>query len=309
MQYSDGQNLNAGIIFMALVNTTQAKQTVLSERKQALASRPKVSVVCATYNHQSYIQTCLDAVLAQVTDFDVEIILHDDASTDGTADIVRSYAERYPDKVRAIIQQQRIYSATKKIRLSVYQQARGDYVAWCDGDDFWRDPCKLQKQVDFLEAHQHFVMAYHNTDIVDDSGKVISDFARNPQSNRNFRELALRTFLCGWIPLPAMMHRRVDLGYPPEFDLAPNSDNFLVMLLGKYGGAGYQKDIENSAVRYHSTNVFSAKSSGDKANLQLQTHLQMLSYLLRAGELHHAKILLSTPLMQKARSFLKSLSQ
>lgn len=294
---------------MEQVNQSPEKQSVLSQRKQALTSQPMVSVICTTYNHQPYISTCLDAILAQITDFDVEIILHDDASTDGTTDIVRSYAERYPDKVRAIIQQERIYSATKKIRLSVYQQARGNYVAWCDGDDFWRDPCKLQKQVDFLEANQQFVIAYHNTDIVDDAGRIISEFARNPQGNRNFGSLALRTFLCGWIPLPAMMHRRVDLGYPPEFDLAPNSDNFLVMLLGKYGGAAFQENIEKSAVRHHTTNVFSAKSSADKANLQLQTHLQMLNYLLRSGELNHARLMLSKPIIEKARSFLKIFSQ
>lgn len=294
---------------MEQVNQSPEKQSVLSQRKQALTSQPMVSVICTTYNHQPYISTCLDAILAQITDFDVEIILHDDASTDGTTDIVRSYAERYPDKVRAIIQQERIYSATKKIRLSVYQQARGNYVAWCDGDDFWRDPCKLQKQVDFLKANQQFVIAYHNSDVVDDAGRVISQFARNPQGNRNFGSLALRTFLCGWIPLPAMMHRRVDLGYPPEFDLAPNSDNFLVMLLGKYGGAAFQEDIEKSAVRHHTTNVFAAKSSADKANLQLQTHLQMLNYLLRSGELNHARLMLSKPIIEKARSFLKIFSQ
>jgi glycosyltransferase involved in cell wall biosynthesis len=267
-----------------------------------------VSVICATYNQQPYIQTCLDAILAQVTNFDVEIIVHDDASTDGTADIVRSYAEQHPYKIRAIIRPERIYSVTKKIRLSVYQYARGRYVAWCDGDDFWRDPYKLLKQVDFLEAKQHFVISYHNADIVDGSGNTISKSARNANINQHFSKIALRTFLCGWIPLPSMMHRRVDLGYPPEFDLSPNSDNFLVMLLGQYGGAGYQESIENSAVRYHNTNVFSIKSNVDKASMQLQTHLQMVSFLLRNSELEHARLMLAKPFTEKARWFLKHLN-
>ncbi|MBK6743479.1 MAG: glycosyltransferase [Hydrogenophilales bacterium] len=284
-----------------------ASQKVLSERDQSPNSQPLVSVICATFNQQQYIHTCLDAVLAQVTDFDVEVIVHDDASTDGTADIVRSYAEKYPDKIRAIIQPNRIYSTTKRIRLDLYQYTRGRYVALCDGDDFWRDPYKLLKQVRLLEANPQFVLSYHNADVVDGDGNTIRQYARPQTVNLNFDHVVLRTFSCGWIPLPAMMHRRIELDYPPEFDLSPNSDNFLVMLLGKYGGAAFQPDIESSAVRHHRSNYFSSRSHLEKDQMHLQTHLQMVSYLLRIGEAENARFMLTNTLAGMVRSYLTTL--
>jgi glycosyltransferase involved in cell wall biosynthesis len=265
--------------------------------------QPLVSVICATFNQASYIRTCLDGILAQVTDFDVEVIVHDDASTDGTADIVRGYARQYPDRVRAIVQKQRIYGPTQKIRLELYQYVRGRYVALCDGDDFWRDPHKLGKQVSFLESNPEFVMAYHSADIVDADGKTIRAHARSSQDNRHFERRWLRTFSCGWIPIPTMMHRRVALDNPPEFHLSPNSDNFLVMLLGQYGGAGFQADIESAAVRSHAGNIFSAKPQVVREQMQLQTHLQMMGYLLRIGETGHARVMLANRLSRSVSSY------
>jgi len=277
---------------------------VLSERLHSHDSHPVVSVICATYNQQPYIQTCLDAILVQITDFDTEIIVHDDASTDGTTDIVCSYAERYPDKIRAIIQPAHVYSPTKRIRLDLYKYTRGRYIALCDGDDYWRDPYKLYKQVNFLEANPQFVISYHDVDIIDAHGNTIGEYALAPELARNFNRVKLRTYSCGWIPLPAMMHRRVDLGYPPEFDLSPNSDNFLVMLLGKYGDAGYQREIYKSAVRFHGGNYFSAQSNIKKAQMHLQTHLQMVSYLLRIGEAENARLMLTNRLQRTVNLFL-----
>jgi glycosyltransferase involved in cell wall biosynthesis len=229
--------------------------------------------------------------------------VHDDASTDGTADIVRGYAREYPDRIRAIVQEQRVYGPTKKIRLDLYQYVRGRYIALCDGDDFWRDPHKLRKQVSFLEAHPGFVLSYHPAVIVDDDGKTIRAHARPPEVNRHYERQWLRSFSCGWIPIPTMMHRRVELDNPPEFDLSPNSDNFLVMLLGQYGGAGFQADIESAAVRCHAGNIFSAKPQEAREQMQLQTHLQMMSYLLRIGETGHARVMLANRLSKSVRSY------
>lgn len=282
-----------------------SNRQALSERCQPGDSRPLVSVICATYNQKPYIQTCLDAILAQVTNFDVEIIIHDDASTDGTADTIRAYAERHPDKIRAIIQPKRVFSPTKRIRLDLYQYVRGQYIAFCDGDDFWRDPDKLRKQVRYLELNPHFVLCYHDANIVDGNGKTIYSHARAPEANQNFSQAALRTLACGWIPLPAMMHRHVDLGYPPEFDLSPNSDNFLLVLLGKHGGAGHLREIKYSAVRFHGSNYFSTMSIAEKNRMHLQTHLQTVSYLLRTGDIENAKLMLTNRLTQTANSFLR----
>lgn len=125
-------------------------------------SIPVVSICCATYNHVHFIRQCLDGFVMQKTKFPFEVLIHDDASTDGTQDVIREYEAKYPDIIKPIYQKENQYS--KGVRVSLvynYSRVRGKYVALCEGDDYWTDPYKLQKQVDFLEAHPDYVMCSH----------------------------------------------------------------------------------------------------------------------------------------------------
>ena len=114
---------------------------------------PLVSIVCFTYNHSAYLQWALDGFLMQETDFPFEIIVHDDASTDGTTEIVRKFEAHHPQLVSAIYRQRNLYSqgARGKIHSDSYRLARGKYIALCEGDDYWTDPLKLKKQVEAIE--------------------------------------------------------------------------------------------------------------------------------------------------------------
>jgi len=124
----------------------------------------KVSVICLTYNHEKHIARALDGFVNQKTDFAFEVLVHDDCSTDGTADIVRAYAERYPDIIRPILQTDNKYSKGIWIdRDIVAPLAKGIYIAFCEGDDYWCDPNKLQKQYDFLTAHPEYSACVHKT--------------------------------------------------------------------------------------------------------------------------------------------------
>lgn len=126
---------------------------------------PSVSVCCLTYNHSQYIRQCLDGFVMQKTTFPVEVLIHDDASTDGTQDIIREYECKYPDLIKPIYQTENQYSKGVKVSLVYnYSRVRGKYVALCEGDDYWTDPYKLQKQVDFLESHPDYVMCSHRFD-------------------------------------------------------------------------------------------------------------------------------------------------
>lgn len=120
-----------------------------------------VTVVCCTYNQENYISQCLDGFVAQKTNFPFEVIVHDDASTDGTAAIVKEYAEKYPDIIKPIYQTDNLYSK-KNGELSRVTMAasRGKYIAICEGDDWWTDPNKLQRQVDYMEAHPECPMCF-----------------------------------------------------------------------------------------------------------------------------------------------------
>ena len=124
----------------------------------------KVSVLCATFNHEEYLRQTLDGFLSQKTDFPYEVLVNDDASTDGTAAILREYAEKYPEVIRPFYQEENLYSR----RINLYDvvffpAARGEYIAVCEGDDYWNDPEKLQLQVDWLDTHPEYSACVHNS--------------------------------------------------------------------------------------------------------------------------------------------------
>lgn len=126
-----------------------------------------VSVCCMTYNHEPYIRDCLEGFVKQKTNFKYEVLIHDDASTDKTADIIREYEKKYPDIIKPIYQTVNQYS--KKIDINKeyqYTRVNGKYVAWCEGDDYWIDPLKLQKQYDFMEEHRECSFCTHKVNVI-----------------------------------------------------------------------------------------------------------------------------------------------
>ena len=113
--------------------------------------KPMVSVFCTAYNHEAYIRDALEGFVSQQTNFPFEVLIHDDASTDGTANIIREYAQKYPNIIRPVYQTQNQYSQKVPIiKTFLGPIAQGKYIAYCEGDDYWCDPLKLQRQVDFL---------------------------------------------------------------------------------------------------------------------------------------------------------------
>lgn len=124
---------------------------------------PLVSVCCITYNHVPFIRKAIEGFLMQKTDFPIEILIHDDASTDGTTEIIREYETKYPDLIFPIYEEVNQYQNghAGDIDFFNYKRARGKYIAYCEGDDYWTDPLKLQKQVDFMEANPEYSVCFH----------------------------------------------------------------------------------------------------------------------------------------------------
>ena len=135
---------------------------------------PKLSVILITYNHEKYIRKALDSVLSQETDFPFEIVIGDDCSPDDTKNIIREYRDNYPDIIRLVHREKN----TGRPTLNVYEttmKCRGDYLAYLEGDDYWTDTHKLQKQMDFLNEHPEYIACTHAHKMIDDTDNDISD--------------------------------------------------------------------------------------------------------------------------------------
>ena len=170
-------------------------------------TEPFVSICCVTYNHISYIEQCLVGFLKQKTDFPFEIIIHDDCSTDGTQEIIKEYAEKYPKIIKTILQEENQYSKGIRtiLKTFIYPTCKGMYIAICEGDDYWTDENKLQKQVDFLESHKDYSACFHKAQVL--SNGKLSD---SVYDHLNQGDYDANSILNKWtIPTASFMFRSV----------------------------------------------------------------------------------------------------
>lgn len=149
-------------------------------------SLPLVSIVCITYNHEPFIRQCLDGFMMQKTNFKFEVLINDDASTDKTADIIREYETKYPDIIKSIYQTENQYSKGNHPWFDIlFPITKGKYIALCEGDDYWIDPLKLQKQVDFLEKNPEYVLTSHQYAIYDYEKQIYIDNSQRKLFKKN----------------------------------------------------------------------------------------------------------------------------
>jgi len=133
-----------------------------------------VSISCTTYNHENYIADAIDSFLMQKTSFPYEIIIHDDASSDRTAEIIREYEEKYPDIIKPIFQTENQLSRGNRPSDLIREKAIGKYIALCEGDDYWIDEKKLQRQIDYMEANDKCTLCFHSAELVDNDKTYLS---------------------------------------------------------------------------------------------------------------------------------------
>jgi len=156
-----------------------------TSEKKMVNDKVIVSVCCLSYNHHAYIRECLEGFVLQKTDFAFEVLIYDDASTDETANIIREYEKKHPDIIKPIYQTENQYSkgvgVTRKYN---FARAKGKYIAMCEGDDYWIDPLKLQKQVDFLEANEEYGVVHSDANVYfENTRKLVENI--NKLNNRN----------------------------------------------------------------------------------------------------------------------------
>jgi glycosyltransferase involved in cell wall biosynthesis len=147
------------------------KPVRITEQSWPEGTVPVVSVFCITYNHAQFVREAIEGFLMQETTFPVEIFIHDDASTDGTTEIIKEYAQKYPQLFRMVLQSENQYARKRFAFLFEYlSRQRGEFIAFCEGDDYWTNPRKLELQVGILEGNPRFALSHHLVSYVQQKG-------------------------------------------------------------------------------------------------------------------------------------------
>lgn len=212
-----------------------------------LTEKPLVSVWCLTYNFAPYIAKALDSFLEQKTDFAFEILVHDDCSTDETVGILREYQARYPQKIRLLLEE--VNQGTKHLHRFL-DRIRGDWVAICEGDDYWCDAHKLQRQMDFLRAHPKYSMAFHACRI-EEAGQIVEEFIpyKRPKTVPIRDVIVVGGWLC---PSASCVFKTEHLHRLPEYYLAADvADYPMQIYMATCGKVYYTPDIMSVYRRGH----------------------------------------------------------
>ena len=226
---------------------------------------PLVSIVCITYNHEQYIKQCLDGFFMQKTNFEYEVLIHDDASTDKTADIIRSYEKKYPSIIKPIYQLENQYSKGVKLGNLLYSLASGKYIAVCEGDDYWTDPLKLQKQVEFLEENPEYVLTCHRYNKLDfENNKWYSD-DQDRLFRNNHEGISFVYPFKTWITKTLTLVFRKSALSNMSYYKGKNRDTVLVYFLMK-SGKGYCFNEIMGVYRLHNGGVVSKQGISRRVN-------------------------------------------
>lgn len=242
-----------------------------------MASTPKLSVFVITYNQANYIGEALDSILAQRVNFDYEIIIGDDASKDGTQEIIKDYQCRWPDKVKPVFREQNVGMMSNAI--DTWERCRGEYIACLEGDDYWTATDKLQSQVDYLDKNRGAALCHHRVSYISwPGGKVFAEYpprryrVERPDPNLlarfNYIQTCSLVFRRMWMPQFDAQFQQLKLGDWP-----------LCVLLSQRGWIGYI-DRDMAYYRVHTQNSWNNRP----ADYKVRAMEQMAWYLLERVE-------------------------
>ncbi|REA58827.1 glycosyltransferase family 2 protein [Dyadobacter luteus] len=206
----------------------------------------KVSVCVVTYNHEKFVPKMLDSLLMQETTFEYEIVVGDDCSRDNTVAILKDYQSRYPDKIRLLLQSKNLGLNGKYNALNTFANAKGEYIAQFDGDDYLTSPHKLQKQVEMLDANPHYSASYHNAMAIYDDNSAPSHLVNTlTKPEVTVDDLIGEDELC-FIATSSLMFRREDFAKNPDpewTNLSTSGDIPRNIMLASRGPIGYIDEV------------------------------------------------------------------
>ncbi|MBW4603172.1 MAG: glycosyltransferase [Calothrix sp. FI2-JRJ7] len=208
-----------------------------------------------TYNHEQFIVQALESVLMQQVNFDYEIVIGEDCSTDNTRDILIRYQKEYPDKIRLLLPDKNLGMHDNLIQ--TLKACRGNYIALIEGDDYWTSPYKLQKQVDFLDTHPDYTICFHNALYLCHDGSTLEYHKALPQKVFNLEDLLLFNNL---MPTASIIYRQGFIHEFPDWIYKVDFvDRIIQLFASQHGNIGYIDEIM-SVYRLHSQGNWSQKS-------------------------------------------------
>ena len=223
---------------------------------------PVVSIICFAYNHENYIKETLNGFAMQKTNFPFEIVIHDDASTDKTADIIREYEKNHPDIFNPIYQVVNQYSLEKgRVTKICYTAANGKYIALCEGDDYWIDPLKLQKQVDFLEKNPDYNFSVSAYNTINEKGKV--EIGESFKRKKN--TLLIRDYIAKRFSQTSTFLFRNNFELPSWLAEIYAGDQAMLLLAAKDKKIKYHKEVF-SIYRLHSGGIDTLNNNYSERN-------------------------------------------
>jgi glycosyltransferase involved in cell wall biosynthesis len=221
---------------------------------------PVVSVFCITYNHENFIRDAIEGFLMQETTFPVGIFIHDDASTDSTAKIVTEYAERYPNLFWTVLQTENQWSkGNRKFLIDYLIKQRGEFIALCEGDDYWTTNDKLQMQVQYLVSYPYAAGVFHRGSVVNEIGEKMPFWWDNRNYEKTFSQEDCIFKLKSAYPTASLVFRREKLlkSKLPYYFIKEPCDFNLDILLTENGDLHFL-DFEGSAYRQHLGGIWSS---------------------------------------------------
>ncbi|MBP0612942.1 glycosyltransferase family 2 protein [Chryseobacterium sp. cx-311] len=224
---------------------------------------PDIGVIMLAYNHGLYIRQALDSVLMQETSFSYKIIIAEDFSTDDTRSIILEYQKKYPEKFKVILQNENV--GAQRNNQDLFANLEGKYLAALEGDDYWTDPLKLQKQVDFLEENEDYILAFHQVKIKDILSEQYEEdsFTEIPEKYELPEVFAMKG---NYIHTPSILFRNVTNRLNMKHNSSQIGDFFLLLHLSQFGKFGY---IEQIMCVYRVGSGFFSKSSAFNKEIEL----------------------------------------
>ncbi|MGA2790369.1 MAG: glycosyltransferase [Candidatus Bathyarchaeia archaeon] len=243
-----------------------------------MARLPRVSVLMITYNHEHFIKQALESALAQNTNFEYEIVVGEDCSTDRTRSIIVQYEQTHSDKVRLLLRNKNLGMVRNFI--TTFRECRGEYVAILEGDDYWTSPLKLQRQVSFLEAYNDYSMSFHKALLVGEEGGREPSLSSQDPGKEPLRvfpaDLHKSTFsledllISNFIPASSMVFRNYSHGKLPDmFSRFSFIDWPLAIFIAEHGKISFLNEIM-SAYRYHSRSAWRIKSAVERTESTIE---------------------------------------